>query len=302
MTDGGFDQETAFSLLADETRVRIIKELGNATVSPDTGIPRLSYVDLKSRMNVRDSGRFNYHLQKLLGNYVAKEESGYRLRWPGMVLYRALVAGLLTSQADLSIDRFSVGTDCHRCGEPVEAHLYETLFRVRCWSCDANYTDIYVPTQGLVGKTPGEKLRTVHRRSRTVLSAMTAGQCPWCANEVAVEIRSGEGTLPSLHDTRDLDVYAIYRCTNCTGFHYLPVSQVLLYHPATMAFYHDHGKDLTEIPKWKLRWAVTDDTTEIRETDPWSFIVRIPLADDEFVAELDDNLDVVDTRAQADHQ
>lgn len=39
MSDEGFDQETAFSLLADKTRVRIIEELGDATVSPDTGIP-----------------------------------------------------------------------------------------------------------------------------------------------------------------------------------------------------------------------------------------------------------------------
>lgn len=301
MSDEGFDRETAFSLLADDIRVRIIEELGNATVSPETGIPRLSYADLKSHVEIRDSGRFNYHLQKLLGNYVAKEEGGYRLRWPGMVLYRALVAGLLNSDADLSIDRFEVGTDCHRCGEPVEAHLYETLFRVRCWSCDANYTDIYVPIQGLVGKSPDEKLRTVHRRSRTVLNAMTAGQCPWCANEVAVEIRPGGESLPSLHDTRDLDAYAIYRCTNCTGFHYIPVSQALLYHPATIAFYHDHGKDLTAIPKWELRWAVTDERTEIRDTDPWRFAVRIPLADDVFVAELDGSLDVVETRVDARH-
>lgn len=241
MSDEELDHETAFSLLAGEIRVRIIQELGNATVSPDTGIPRLSYAELQSRVNIRDSGRFNYHLQKLLGNYVVKEESGYRLRWPGMVVYRALVAGILTGDADISFDRISVGIDCHRCGDPVEAYLYETLFRVRCWSCDANYADIYVPTQGLAGKSPNEQLRTVHRRSRTILNAMTTGQCPWCANDVAVEIRSGEESLPSVQDTRDLDVYAIYRCTNCTAFHYIPVSQVLLYHPATIAFYHNQG-------------------------------------------------------------
>ncbi|NHN40889.1 hypothetical protein G9C85_04470 [Halorubellus sp. JP-L1] len=298
MSDEGFDHETAFSLLADETRVRIVEELGHATVSPDAGIPHLTYADLKSRVDVRDSGRFNYHLTKLLGNYVAKGDAGYRLRWPGMVLYRALVAGLLTSDADLSIDRFPTGTDCHRCGDPVEAHLYETLFRVRCWSCDANYADIYVPAQGLVDETPKERLRTVHRRSRTVLDAMTAGQCPWCANAVAVEVHAGDGSLPSLHDTRDLDAYAILRCTNCTGFHYLPVSQVLLYHPATIAFYHDHGVDLSAIPKWELRWAVTDATTEVRGTDPWRFTVRVPLDDDVLVAEIDDDLDVTATRVE----
>ena len=294
-----FDQERALSLLADENRVRIIEELGDATVSPETGIPRLSYAELQSRVGIHDSGRFNYHLQQLLDNYVAKEDTGYRLRWPGMVLYRALVARLLTGEADLSIDRVPVGVDCYRCGEPVEGHRYETLFRVRCWACDANYTDIYVPTRGLVEKEPDEILRTVHRRSRTVLDAMTAGQCPWCAADVAVDVRAADEPLPSLHDTRDLDAHAVYRCTNCTGFHYMPVSQVLLYHPATIAFYHDHGTDLTAIPKWELRWAVTDETTEVLDTDPWRFRVRVPLEGTELVAVLDENLDVAETRTES---
>ena len=298
MSEEGFDRETALSLLADESRVRIVEELGDATVSPDTGIPSVPYAELQSRVGVRDSGRFNYHLKKLLGNYVAKTEAGYRLQWPGMVLYRALVAGLLTGEADRSIDPVPVGVDCYRCGEPVEGGLYETLFRVRCRGCDANYADIYVPTDGLVGAEPEAMLRTVHRRSRTVLGAMTSGQCPWCAHEVAVEVREGGGSLPSLHDTRDLDAYAVYRCTNCTGFHYMPVSQVLLYHPAAIAFYHAHGRDLTAIPKWELRWAVTDETTTLLGTEPWRFRVRVPLEGAELVAELDDELDVVESRTE----
>ncbi len=299
MSDEGLDQETALSLLADENRVRIIEALGEATVSPETGIPKRSYAELQSAVGIRDSGRFNYHLQKLLGDYVAKEADGYRLRWPGMVLYRALAAGLLTSETDLVPDRVPVGTDCHRCGEPLTGHLYETLFRVRCRGCEANYADIYVPTRGLVGKSPDEILGTVHRRSRTVHDAMTAGQCPWCADDVAVHLQAGDGALPSLHDTRDLDVYAVYRCTNCTGFHYLPVAQVLLFHPATISFYHEHDRDLTAIPKWELRWAVTDETTEVLRTDPWRFRVRVPLDGDVLVVDLDERLAVVETRTES---
>ena len=299
MSEEEFDRGTALSLLADENRVRIIEELGDATVSPDTGIPSLSYAELQSRVGIRDSGRFNYHLTKLLGNYVAKGEAGYRLRWPGMVLYRALVAGLLTGEADRSIDPIPVGVDCYRCGEPIEGHLYETLFRVRCSACEANYADIYVPPRGLVEKEPNEMLETVHRRSRTVLDAMSSGQCPWCAAEVAVEVREGDGLLPSLHDTRDLEAYAVFRCTNCTGFHYTPVSQVLLYHPAAIAFYHDHGRDLTAVPKWELRWAVTDETTEVLDRNPWRFRVRVPLAGETLVAEIDGHLDVAESRVES---
>lgn len=298
MTADKLDQETAFSLLADETRVQIINELGAATASPETGIPRLSYADLKSRVDVSDSGRFNYHLTKLVGNYIGKEDDGYRLRWPGMVLYRTLVAGLLTDERDPAIDRFPVGIDCHRCGDAVEAHLYETLFRIRCWSCNANYTDIYFPSHGMAGRDEDALLQAVHRRSRTILHSMIAGQCPWCARQVTPEIHDGDDPLPSLHDTRDLGAYVVYHCTDCTGFQYMPVSQVLLHHPATIAFYHDHGENLTTIPKWELRWAVTDETTTILETDPWRFSVRVPLADVELIALLDDELGVVDARRE----
>jgi len=298
MTDPDLDQETAFSLLADETRVTIIQELGQATATPETGIPQLSYAELKSRVGIRDSGRFNYHLTKLVGNYVAKEDGGYRLRWPGMVLYRTLVAGHLTENGDPPVERFEVGTACHRCGEPIEASLYETLFRVRCWACDANYTDIYFPSHGLTDRTEDDLLQAVHTRSRTVLTAMTAGQCPWCASEITPAIHEGDGSLPSLHDTRDLDAYAVYHCTDCTGFQYVPISQVLLYHPSTIAFYHDEGTDLTRIPAWELAWAATDATTTVLETDPWRFEVRVPLDDRTLVVELDGALDVVASRQE----
>lgn len=297
MTDD-LDRETAFSLLADEIRIRIIDELGAATASPETGIPRLSYADLKSRVDVRDSGRFNYHLTRLLGHYVAKEDDGYRLRWPGMVLYRTLVAGLLTERRDADVDRFQVGTECHRCAAPVEAHLYETLFRVRCWSCDANYTDVYVPAHGVAERSERDLLQAVHRRSRSIMASMTAGQCPWCAAAVSPTIHGDADQLPSLHDTRNLDPFVVYHCTDCTGFQYAPASQTLLYEPATIAFYHDHGRDLTAIPKWELEWAVTDATTTVRERDPWAFSVSVPLNDEVLVADLGADLAVVDTRRE----
>lgn len=290
------DRGTAFSLLADETRVRILTELGRATASPETGIPLLSYAELQSRVGIRDSGRFNYHLTKLVGHYVAKEPDGYRLRWPGMVVYRTLVAGFLTDEADPEVGRFPVGTDCHRCGEPVEASLYGTLFRVRCWGCDATYTDVYVPTHGLVGRDREALLRAVHRRSRTVFGSMTDGQCPWCASDVDPEVRPGDEPLPSAQDSRDLDAYAVYHCTDCTGFQYAPVSRVLLHHPAVIAFYYEAGADLTDIPAWELPWAVTDGTTTVLDRNPWRFRVRVPVGDEVLVVHLDERLTVTESR------
>lgn len=298
-SESALDRETAFALLGDEIRVGIVSELGAATTAPETGIALLSYADLQSRVGVEDSGQFNYHLRKLVGHYVAKTDGGYRLRWPGMVLYRTLVAGLLTNAVDPEVGRFPVGVDCHRCGAPVEASLYETLFRVRCWQCDANYTDVYVPAHGLVDRDHDALVRAIHRRDRPVFGSMVAGQCPWCAGEVSPAIRSGDGALPSLHDTRNLDAYVVYHCTDCTGFQYAPVAQVLLYEPATVAFYHSHGVDLTTTPAWELPWAVTDLTTTVLATDPWRFRVTVPLERERLVVELDDALEVALSRRES---
>ncbi|AGB17701.1 hypothetical protein Halru_3135 [Halovivax ruber XH-70] len=291
------DAETAFSLLADETRVAIVRELGEATASPETGIAHLGYAELQSRVDIRDSGRFNYHLTKLCGNYVAKEPDGYRLRWPGMVLFRTLVAGLLTEESTPALADVDVGTDCHRCSHPIELTRYETLVRVRCSTCDANYTDISLPSHGLVDRDRDALLQTVHRRSRSIMSAMTAGQCPWCAQAVEPEIHA-ESPLPSQHDTRDLDAYVVYHCTECTGFQYAPVAQTLCYRPVTISFFHEHGRDLTAIPRWELAWAVTDRTTTVLDRDPWRFSIRVPLESSELVVELDERLAVVDSHTQ----
>lgn len=69
--------EKAFSLLGNETRVAIIRELG-ATEDPR------SFSDLHAAVGVRDSGGFNYHLQKLVGTFIRRADGGYELSEAGV--------------------------------------------------------------------------------------------------------------------------------------------------------------------------------------------------------------------------
>ncbi|MFB6095486.1 MAG: hypothetical protein ABEJ71_03415 [Halodesulfurarchaeum sp.] len=94
---------TAFELLSDESRVRILRELyrcgGGPRASeghdvaggtePDDG--RLPFSTLKERVGIRDSGQFNYHLARLKGVYVRQTGQGYELTREGRAVARLLL-------------------------------------------------------------------------------------------------------------------------------------------------------------------------------------------------------------------
>ena len=84
----GGDPHTAaglFELLSDETRVRIVRELYHHWQrAPDD--PCLPFSTLCARVEGDDSGRFNYHLNRLCGTLVDKREHGYALSPLGICL------------------------------------------------------------------------------------------------------------------------------------------------------------------------------------------------------------------------
>lgn len=72
-TEGGqVDPATAFDLLSDETRVRIVTELREEREG-------LRFSTLCDRVGAEDTGRFNYHLGRLQGRLVRKEGERYVL-------------------------------------------------------------------------------------------------------------------------------------------------------------------------------------------------------------------------------
>lgn len=83
-----------FTLLSDETRLRIVFELVvRRTECPAD--PTLSFSTLRSRVGARDAGRFNYHLRRLQDGLVEKVDGGYCLTTTGQAVGATLVAGAL---------------------------------------------------------------------------------------------------------------------------------------------------------------------------------------------------------------
>jgi hypothetical protein len=281
------DEMAALALVADETRARILRALGDATVERE-GLPRLSYTELREETGIRDSGRFNYHLSKLEGWWVRKRPDGYKLNGPGQQVYDALVSGSFT--ADAAPEPAKLADRCPYCHRRLTA-LYTTndvrLLVVCDWCCFAGL-NVQFPPNALASYGDPEALVDAGARHAAMETRqMVTGQCFACAGRVDATLHDRDPTegLPWGLDTRPLDVYATFHCRSCTGFHYTTVGEIVSYHPRVEGFCATHGiegfhdasdTDPSARRKWRHDWVVTDRHTTIESTDPWRVTVEIP--------------------------
>jgi DNA-binding transcriptional ArsR family regulator len=86
----------ALGALASEHRIAILRALA-AAEEP------LPFSRLRERVEMRDTGRFNYHLNELLGRFVRETDGGYELGHAGERVVVA-AADLAPAAADLDPD------------------------------------------------------------------------------------------------------------------------------------------------------------------------------------------------------
>jgi hypothetical protein len=282
--------EEAFLLLADETRARIVQELGAAWSTDWPGV--VSYAELMERVGVDDSGRFNYHLSKLVGRFVSDREEGYKLNFPGLRVYRGIIAGTFTS--DVTIDAFRVDSTCFECGSRLEGRYSDTLATVTCPECDVRYGEYPLPPRGATSRTPEELLVAADQRSRHHQSQFIRGVCPWCGSEPETRIETPETSDLASWASTPYVVQIVHQCADCGGLAGHSVGKRLLVQPAVVAFYYDHGIDLSTVPSWELELVVTDRFTAVESREPWRISVAVPLDGEALRVELDDSLAVVD--------
>jgi DNA-binding transcriptional ArsR family regulator len=65
-----------FSLLANEDRLAILKAVVHAD---ERGETPLSFSTLREAVDIRDSGRFSYHLRELTDHFLTHSADGYSL-------------------------------------------------------------------------------------------------------------------------------------------------------------------------------------------------------------------------------
>jgi DNA-binding transcriptional ArsR family regulator len=275
-SDGGVSPEEAFSILGNETRIAIVQALGESS-------DPLSFSAVRADVGTRDSGKFNYHLSKLVGSFVQNSESGYELSYAGHRIVGAIHSGTYRQGDRMKFDLDSI---CTVCGTTIEAEYEDEQVSVRCPGCETQLSSFGFPPGGFEDRSVTELTRVFGQYVDAIFSFMLRGICLNC---------SGKTTGRLIEETERIDddalAYVEVVCDQCGETTTSHVNGYLLHHPAVIAFYYDHGIDLDRSDLWNLDLYRNESLT-LRSEDPLSVRSTIELDGDRLELVVEDDLSV----------
>jgi DNA-binding transcriptional ArsR family regulator len=231
------DPTAVFSLLGDETRIGIMQALAE-NQREDVENRGLSFADLRSRVGMRDSGNFNYHLDKLTGVFVEKSEDVYQLTYSGMRVVGAIMGGYGVEGAG-ETEATPLDETCSTCGEGLELKVQGSQVGVDCGN-DHGIANV-VPPRILEGRSPREVAHVVALHSYHDAFLATDGVCPQCFGRM-------EWRGQQLDEASVAPLAFAGICQACG----MPLSvlpgHVAMWHPATMTALWETGVSVWEQP------------------------------------------------------
>jgi hypothetical protein len=273
---------SVFSLLADQKRIEILRALWRAD-------DPLSFSELHDAVDIDDSGQFNYHLDKLVGQFVQKEEAGYSLTQPGRRINGAIDGGSYT--AGNSMEPIQLDPPCPTCGGQRTLEYEDDRILVECDSCDALAT-FGLPPAVFADREREEVPVIAGRYLRAELSRLDNGFCPYCDGRIERHVGppSAEESLSGFGGPFPV---VRYECQQCGAEPTSGLTIGLLSHPAVVAFYHDHDVDIRDRSVWELP-VFGSDSEQIRSENPFRASATFSVDGDELTITVDDAFEVVD--------
>lgn len=261
------DGAAAFDLLADETRVAILRALTEAWAEAGSdGEYALSFSALRRATGVESSSRFNYHLGRLRGRLVRRTDAGYVFTYAGWRVARAVRESTFETTPDP--DRAPVDGRCPDCGARSLATRYvNEWLRVDCRDCGTTATDAPAPP-AVAGRNADARRRAVDERGRRRVALAGRRTCPRCLGTTDRAV----GTV-----TWGPDEWTRLRhdCPDCGHSTHPPLGGYVLESAQVAAFYRARGVDVAEAPRWSFGPAVRDRYVE--RGDQW--VVSFPAPD-----------------------
>lgn len=285
--------EEAAQIIGNETRIRILLKLGRAWDDERRIREHLSYTELKERVDVRNSGRFNYHLEKLVGPFVDRSKEEYQLNTPGRKLYWTIVSGTLTDRAD--VGTIEVGR-CPWCdGElAMERHSGHSC-KIVCQSCEQKFFSIAFSPRGFEDRTPEEAVDAFYLKFHHYIDMLREGLCPWCDGRIEVGLTDDldefwEGDY--WEDEYDSEVRTSFLCSTCKAFSHCDIPTVALTLPPVRRFFRDHDRDPRHCHDWDDVFIDAERSVTVLDDDPIEVGISFELGDERLDVHLDNDVRV----------
>lgn len=267
----------AFEILGDDVRLDVLRTLADA----DGPLP---FSELRERTGVRDSGRFNYHLDRLRDHFVRNGPDGYELRYHGERVVEVVLAGTFTDSAE--IGPFPVEGTCYDCDGALAGVYEDERVVVTCSECDEQIIAVSFPPSAIEGRDPAEFMAAYEKWSQSQVGLAVDGVCPVCGGATEREFVDAGPNLP-------FDRLPDFPCTACGHRAVTSFAAIALRTDEVATFYADAGIDVEERPYWDVEPVVTGEYTTVESWDPLRVEVVFPSDADRLRVTLDDDLEVV---------
>lgn len=269
----------AFEILGDDVRLSILQALKNDRHP-------VSFSELRERTDVDDSGRFNYHLDRLRGHFIRRTDNGYKLRYHGKRVVETVLSGTLTDTA--TVGPFSVEGSCYACDGSLEGVYEDERVTIRCSDCEERILSIDYPPSALQNRDTEELMEAYRRWATTRMTLAANSVCPSCGGKTERYLFEPDNHLP-------FEVLVGFECTVCTNRSGTSFASLALRESVVKSFYADHDIDIEERPYWDIEPCVTGEYTTVESRDPLDVEVTFRAGGEELRVRLDNELNVART-------
>jgi hypothetical protein len=299
--------DEAFATLGNEIRVGILRALGDADEP-------LAFSELYDRLDVSDSAQFNYHLDKLLGHFVRKLDTGYALARPGRRVVEAILSGAVTD--DPALGRTAVEDRCVTCERALEVQWEGGSIEILCPGCERRWEQSWgrvggpqeapegylgrlpFPPAGLNNRSPSEILRAAFLWTNLELLAVANELCPRCAATVEPELHvcadhdDADGPCPACGTRYAARLSA--SCTNCIYSVGCAAAWGTLPSPELLTFLFEHGLNpVAPVSAHRLDWVLNEYDETVHSRDPFRATFEFVVDGDSLRLDVDEDLNVV---------
>lgn len=297
--------DEAFAALGNETRLQILRTLGEADEP-------LGFSEILNRIDYDDSSNFDYHLEELVGHFVSKTEEGYDLWQAGQRVVEAVLSGAITD--DPILQPTTIDDPCPYCGANTRVAFQQERVEIHCTECPGMGTGGYkdaerdrfddhgtlghllLPPAGIQDRTAQEAMDAAKHWTATQLYAISRGICPRCSAKIAYSPEACENHSASDGRCRQCDLrYAATftaNCTNCLFELEAPIASYLGNQTELMQFMIEHSID-PRSPEGH-QFALSGVEESVLTTDPFESRFTYTVDDETFTLTVDDSLTVTD--------